>query len=180
MYLPQRHLIVLETPKCGSRTLVQAAKNQYGSVLCPGHKSLSYTLDWLDRKNKAVKVNISGVYRDPVERFLSSLNYTANRDPKCGIDHAVMELQKEDHRRDTVYRSQSYYWDFKNITYKYETPFIVDISRVEELLKHMGYEGPELFCNRSNKLYGYQDIKNLVSLIEKTYSRDYDLLRRIQ
>lgn len=183
MFIPQTNTLFVEVPKNGSRTLVNAAKKEFGNVLVPGHKPLSYVLDWLDRKNHKIRnIKVCAIYREPFSRFLSGLNYCAGRHSNYTIDKAITELQKPDGKRDTVYNSQSFYLDVDKVAEHYEgfcpEVRLFKMSEIDLATFFVGYTGEPLYFNKSSTHFTLSDIKNLETLIQKVYSEDYELTEK--
>lgn len=180
MFVPKENSLFVEIPKNGSRTVVNAAKKEFGNVLVPGHKSLCYVLDWLDRKGHKVKdVKVVAIYRDPFSRFLSGLNYCRGKNQRYTIDNAVVELQKPDGKRDTVYNSQSFYLDYAKVEERFSgwkpEVRLLGMEEIDLACFLMGYTGEPLYFNKSSTHFTKSDIETLRPLIEKTYSDDYKL-----
>lgn len=181
MYVPQVNTIFVEIPKTATRTVVHSAQDEYGVVSCPGHKPLSYVINWIDQRTPKVltDLKVCAIYREPFERFLSAINYCSGKDPRFNIDKAVVALEKPDGRRDTVFNSQSYYMDFDNVYERYpRIDFdlkVFQMGQVDEACQYLGYTGEPLYSNKSKGTYTLDDIKNLRPLVEKVFRADYDL-----
>ena len=169
MYLPQLDLIVMEVPKTGTRTLVKAAKLADRTIECYGHRQHSYIIDWIDKRYRKVpQTRTIAVYRDPVERFLSGLNFLNKKTTAYDPDMAMANIRGHYSKIETVFKPQSYYLD---------TSFVVDLygmTQHQEIIKMIGVE-EHIHENKSKPLYSMDDLKPYIPDIQDFYEQDYQL-----
>lgn len=109
MYNPKTNQIILEIPKCGSRSLVQASIEQHGKryVKHPGHKTLAEVLALASPKIGEKDVEVIAVLRCPEQRFVSQVaNFMAIKNKK--LDAALRACAEQSH---IIFKSQHEFLD---------------------------------------------------------------------
>lgn len=97
MFITKPRLLVLEIPKCGSRSLVDVAQRTYGKkyVKHQGHKTMGELLELVSPQQGEVLAALA-VVRHPVERLVSQVSMYAKQ-KKCGITDALIACIEQSH-----------------------------------------------------------------------------------
>jgi len=171
MFIPEKNIYLLEIPKCGSRILVKAADLTYKNNTYRGHKDRNTGLVHLDKLGLINRDTVVvAVIRNPIDRFLSGLNYLCNRDPRYTLDKALVDLTVTGHRQQMVFRTQSSFLtphDFKGITTR-----LCHFSQLQEVCRLLGYTGEPLHENKSPKKYTLLDIRHYIDHLNEHYQDD--------
>lgn len=155
--------IYIETPKCGSRSVVKAIKHTYGTRHCEGHKTLKYVLDWCARKRIYRDFQAVVVFRNPYERFLSALNYVHMAKPKTLEEHLKYGVEGKS-RYGKVFTTQLSWVDTNEVPVHY-------FSNLSSAMTFMGL--PDTYHeNASDKHFKMSDLESCVDFIEDTYRED--------
>ena len=96
-------LFVVEIPKNGSTAIKEAIEAQYGKVSLPGHLTIS------QMAAHAGEHPAAAVWRDPIDRFVSAMNFTYGDTPGVTLQDAFNGWWR--HRRRVVFQPQSEFLD---------------------------------------------------------------------
>lgn len=161
MYIRQTQTCVLQIPKCGTHTLKRAMCEVYGKTTHGGHVKLSTMI----RNNRDAKEAVA-IIRDPLERFVSSLNYDLG-DTNTPLEQAMKMAFRTP--RKAVYTTQQSYLDvdFPVVLFPFE--------RIGDALQYLGYEGEPIHANKGNGKWSLHDLEPWLPQIEAFISEDYPL-----
>ena len=176
MYFPKSRTIILEVPKCGSRTLVKVGKELWGENYLAGHLALKKILSRIQEENRLRPINWQvdraiRIFRDPIDRFVSGLNYEA-QDKGYTLDYLVNH--QFDGKSGTIYAPQHSWCPEENLPVPVVT---FPIHRLQEALKEMGYHNGFPWENKSKQVFTRQDVENHPRYDEicKKYEYDFEL-----
>ena len=174
MYFPSAKLVILEVPKCGSRTLVRAGKQAYGENYFAGHLTLRKILTRITDYSHERRLNwevdkVIRIVREPLDRFVSGLNYEAQNKP-FSLDYLID--RQFDGKSNTIYNLQGT-WCPED----HELVTTYPIHRMSDALADMGYEGGAPWENRSRSIFCKKDVmkhKRYKEILQK-YEPDFEL-----
>ena len=183
MYFPKSRTVILEVPKCGSRTLVFAGKKVWGENYFAGHLALKKILARIDQENRLRPINWQvdraiRIFREPIDRFVSGLNYEAQtknvKDDfrKHTLDYLID--RQFDGKSNTIYNPQHNWCPEKD----QPVPVITfPIHRMKDALEEIGYTDTVVWENRSKQIFTRQDVENHPRYDEicKKYEHDFEL-----
>ena len=174
MFFPKQRLLILEVPKCGSRTLVKAGKKQFGHNEFAGHlsivdverkindkKKFNHTLDWEIER-------VVRIVRDPLDRVVSALNYACK--DTFSLDYLIDQMLLGNPR---ALNSTQVHWCDSD-KYPVHTFKMEDI---EDALKWMGCEKVDYWENKSKPVINKRDVvhHNRYKEILERYEPDFEL-----
>ena len=167
-------ILILEVPKCGSRTLVKAAKKTWGNNELAGHLSIVSVEQKIAAKRKSHRVDweireVLRIVREPKDRLLSAFNYGA-QGKKFSLDTMYKQFLSRNPKALTS--TQSFWSD----TDRYPiTTFTLD--EIDKAIDYIGYEGPPLHENPSEKVFTWEEIESHPKYEEllRIYEPDFEL-----
>lgn len=169
MYLPEINTVVLEIPKCGSRTLWYSLKRMY-TTSDEGHK-LS---EDIVRPNSRVV----GIIRDPVDRFVSSVNYRY-KDSRKEIDVAADIDYMLRERPYKVFWPQ--HWFTENCPEDCELD-LYPFHMLYEALQSLGYNDEFIHKNKGDYRISREKIlkEKRIDDIWDYYKKDFELWHSVK
>lgn len=132
-----------------------------------GHLPLSYLLG----KSHQPNPDIVAVLRDPVDRFVSAVNYRNRGGRKWSLDEA-MEMARDRAETDSVFMPQSHFLDRPaNRVFPFE--------RLHDVFAYLGI--PRKWVNAHPKKWTAEEITNhpLFAECMKAYGADYELRAKL-
>lgn len=175
MYFPKTGLLIIEVPKCGSRTLVKACKKEYGENFFAGHISIVETKRRIAKATK-FRHNLNWtidravrIIREPHERFVSAINYSY-ASKKLDLDKSINMMLGGMPK--TLTSTQVIWVDDKTVPLK-----TFRIDEMDKALEHLGCKSVDMWENKSEPVFTIQDIKShdKYDLICEKYKEDFKL-----
>ena len=175
MFFPNQGLLILEVPKCGSRTLVLACKKEFGENHFAGHHSIREVTKRIDRevkKRRNLRWSVDKVVRiirEPHERFVSAINYSY-KSKRQSLDSSIDMMLSGKPRALTS--TQAYWVDVKDVPL-----YTFKIGEMDKALEFLGCHLTDLHENKSEPVYTVDEIKShpKYDLILERYKPDFEM-----
>ena len=178
MFFPKQRLLILEVPKCGSRTLVKACKKEFGHNEFAGHlsivdverkindkKKFNHTLDWEIE-------SVVRIVRDPLDRVVSALNY-ACKGGSFNLDYLIDQMLKSNPK---ALNSTQVHWCDSD---KYPV-HTFKIENMVEALEFLGCQKVDYWENKSTPIINKRDVVHHPRYKEilRRYEPDFELWKQ--
>ena len=182
MLVPDLNMVLLNIPKCGSSTVRRCLENHIQK-----HKMIAQNANFLDHLSLSEmalkletlgfniqKLRIIGIVRNPLDRYLSALNYAFGDKYSCSLAECVdMTLTKDSGDKYSFrmyFRTMS---SFLNSSVKNLKLFrFEDISAA---VKSFGHTGSVPHLNKSRKRFNIAELKPYIKDIQSFYCNDFNL-----
>lgn len=179
MLVPELGVALLNIPKCGSSTVRQclnfhAERKKATPIKNPyiNHLTLS------ELKKAALKdefnidsMKIVTVVRNPIDRFLSGLNYYFADRYSHSLDKCVSLALKNNHNREYIaFRPMTFFVDadIKGLE-------IFPFEKITEAARSFGYSGTIPYLNKSRKRFSKKQLEPYIENISSFYEDDFKI-----
>lgn len=162
-YIAKTNTIVLEIPKCGSRSLYTAA----GSEALKGHKSLHQILRY---KKHQPNPTVVGIIRNPTDRLASAINHHYVKSwPGMSLDQVMQVIAKNGAHANAMFTPQSWYLGGEEEHTLHLFPF----ENINGAIEFIG--GKPIHRNKGEYKWGPKEISEhpLFEAIMQGYTEDW-------
>lgn len=172
-YSSKLNIILVEIPKSGSRTLHNSLMREDSRLTHCGH----LTLGQIFQPNIKDNPKVIAVIRDPLERLVSSVNYSTQshnpKDPYKILDRILDEKVR------THFQTQSRFLEYNNKrTYRLK---LFKFEDIDKAVKEFGWDEPAPHHNKSIKKFSMTQLLRYSRLDEfkEYYSKDFKLREKL-
>lgn len=183
MLVPELGVALLNIPKCGSSTLRQCLKfhierkkatpfkNPYINHLTLSELKKAALKDGFDINS----MKIVTVVRNPIDRFLSGLNYYFADRYSHSLDKCVsLALENNHHREYIAFRPMTFFVDTDLEGLK-----IFPFEKITEAARSFGYSGIIPYLNKSRKRFSKDQLEPYMENISSFYKDDFNVYNTV-
>lgn len=181
MLVPELGLFLLNIPKCGSSTVKRCLEYRMLGAKIPNYKNqyidhLSLSEMAHSAYSEGFNINtlrVVGLVRNPLERYLSALNFVFAQERQYTLDQCVNLSFLKTYRGETFYRYDILFrpmFDFLDTEVSY-----LDLYRFEDMasaVQSFGYFGPIPHIQKSTQRFSLSDIEMYIEPIKSFYKND--------
>lgn len=188
MLVPELGVALLNIPKCGSSTVRQCLQlhSERKQVSCiqgdyNNHLTLSEIKETAQKDGIDLnQLRIVGIVRNPIDRYLSNLNYTFSGKYGCGLEDFIdMTLCDDFLAQESKFMNANFRRMMTFLDCKLENLQLYPFEYLEHSVRSFGYIGQIPRLNKSRVRFTFDHLKPFTDRVKSFYKDDFEIYNRI-